>query len=101
MDNVANDQPTSPASPSCDNCRYFVRYYTKYCHKFRPIQKGFCLHDRTKEIKNAERVSGCEHWEPSEEMPDDKIRSVKRILERIDKSLKTLAEALSDEELLF
>ena len=101
MDNITNDQPTSPASPSCENCRYFVRYYTKYCHKFRSAQKGFCLHDRTKEIKNAERVSECGHWEPSEEMPDDRIRSVKRILERIDKSLKSLAEALSDEELLF
>lgn len=100
MSNITNEQSTSPISPSCDNCRYFIRYYIKHHHKFSPRRKGFCLHSRTKDIKNPESTSGCNQWEPSEDLPDNQIRSVKEILERIDKSLKALAETLTDEELL-
>lgn len=95
-----NTNSTYPISPSCDNCRYFIRYYIKHHHKFSPRRRGFCFHSRTKEIKNSDRTSGCNQWEPSEDLPDNQIRSVKEILERIDKSLKALAETLTDEELL-
>ena len=77
---------------TCKNCKYFVQHYIKHKRYLLKVECGHC--------KNGHKYGkACGKWELIEPQKEERRKSIKALLEDINKSLEEIRMILqSDEE---
>jgi len=78
---------------SCENCRYFVSYYTKCKTRYYKTFNGYC-HENTRKKKPVL----CDKWESADILKEERQQSVKKALINMSERLDEIALILKDEE---
>ena len=85
----------------CENCKYFVLYYTNNRGLFKPMTFGHCICRKVLANlqKRINRNHVCEFWESNEELKLNRQESIERTLRNMAKNLNHIAQTLKEEKL--
>ncbi len=80
---------------NCNNCKHFFRHYVRHPKAFYETRYGHCGERKTQRIFIPEEIIDCKFWEPAEDRAELSRKSVKAILENIDKHLKDVKDIIT------
>lgn len=82
---------------SCLNCKYFVQHYVlESALRFKPLYCGHCAKsDKCKKQKGFPKDYVCDSWAHNEHKVEDKIKSIKDILNHMNNRLTEIEEYLA------
>ena len=82
---------------TCRNCRYFSQHYVKHKIYILKVECGNCL--KKYRLKCGELRKNCNDWEPIEIQKVERRKTIKVVLQDMEKSLEDIRIILqSDEE---
>lgn len=84
----------------CENCKYFVCYYSVYKSEFVPLPHGHCLkqHLTPKQQRSFPFINGCEMWVTREELKKQREESILSALNSISDRLDQIRRILMPEQ---
>ena len=80
----------------CENCRYYVRHFSKQGAAFQTICCGHCKNHNNKKMAP---YGVCGYWEDIALQKEERARSIKAVLRNMSERLNEIAMVLKDDEI--
>lgn len=84
--------------PTCNNCKFFLRHYVRHPGMFCSTRYGHCGERKMQRAFMPEEIADCKFWKPAEDKAELSKKTVKAILEDIDKHLKGVKDIITCSE---
>ncbi|MDE7075759.1 MAG: hypothetical protein K2O62_00360 [Clostridia bacterium] len=83
---------------TCNNCKFFLRHYVRHPGAFYATNYGHCGARKIKRVFMPEEIIDCKFWNPAEDKSELNAKTVKALLENIDKHLKDVKDIITCSE---
>ena len=82
---------------TCENCKFFRRYYVRYRLRFFVCDTGLCMRYRKKKMLEHPFKDSCSRWEIKEDDEEWRKELAPRAILAVYERLEELAALLRDE----
>ncbi len=84
----------------CENCNYFILYYTNIRGRYTPMPFGHCVCEKV--LANRKKRIFCSHvcefWKSNEQFIQNRHENIEKILRNMEKDLNHIAQILKEEK---